>query len=116
VRELEPIAVNAAAAAKLLGLGERLVRELAKKGEIPCIDLTEDDGTDHDRMLFSVEALRRWALERSGYAAPLEVRHGEAPSEPGRGQAVSAKPGQALGRGRPRSGASAPVPLRPVGG
>lgn len=103
----ERIAVDAAAAGELLGMSERLVRDLTNEGVIPSIDVGE-----HRNRLYSVDALRAWALERSGYRRE-EAGSGET-REPGRGAALPAKPRRAMGRGRPRSGRSSPMPVRLV--
>ena len=50
---LEPLAVDAPSAAKLLSVCETIVRQKAKSGEIP----SKRVGT---RLIFSVEALKKW--------------------------------------------------------
>ena len=69
----EPITVDAAGAAELLGVSERTVRIWTTEGLLPSLDLR-----DHRTRLYSVEALRLWALERSGYdaATRLPFAHG----------------------------------------
>lgn len=54
--QIEPIAVNARQAAKLLGLCDRTVLRLAKDGKIPSVKV----GT---RVIFSIQALREWAAK-----------------------------------------------------
>src|SRR4051812_13693867 len=103
---VEPISVDAAGAGELLGVSERTVRDWTAEGLLPTIDVG-----DHRSRIYSVDALRRWALERSGYHAGEEVDHGQARGA-GRGPAVQAEVGRALGGGRPRRGQQAQVPVR----
>lgn len=51
--ELPPIAVNAAKAAKLIGMCESIVRQLVKANEIPHKYVRR-------RLLFSVDELKKW--------------------------------------------------------
>jgi hypothetical protein len=120
----DPIAVDAAGAGELLGVSERTVRDWTFEGLLPTIDLsggTLPDGTvaRHRNRLYSVEALRRWALERSGYTRGEEVQDDvEEPGGPA--QAVQAQRRAVAGRrpSRPRKprSSSAPLPLRVHGG
>lgn len=104
----EPLVVDAAGAGELLGMSERLVRTLTAEGRLPSIDIG-----DHRNRLYSVEALRRWALEASGYTASKEgTTHGQpAATDPAERRTVVHR-----GPGRPRQPRSSrpSLPLRVV--
>lgn len=51
--DLQPIAIGAAQAAKLLGISESTLRKLVKANEIPHKYV-------RGRLLFSVEELKKW--------------------------------------------------------
>ncbi|TAL42603.1 MAG: DNA-binding protein [Salinibacterium sp.] len=101
----ERILVDVEGAAELLSMPPRLVHELTAAGVLPSVDL----GRPSDRR-YAVEALRAWAIERS-VTRREEESDGKA-SGARRGPAVPAAKRRTLGRGRPRSGGTAPVPLR----
>ena len=50
---IQPLAVNAKAAAKMLGIGRTTLYHLVKAGKLPCTKLKR-------RTLFSIEALHRF--------------------------------------------------------
>jgi excisionase family DNA binding protein len=104
-----PIAVDAQGAGELLGVSERTIRDWTAEGILPSIDVGE-----HRNRLYSVEALRRWALERSGYHGDEEANDGSTTLRDG--FHLPAQGGRKVGRGRPRTGGARPaaevVPLR----
>lgn len=57
VTSLPPVAVNIGDAAKLLGLGESLVRQLTHKRGFPAFKVG-------NRTLISYDGLRQWAQEQ----------------------------------------------------
>lgn len=58
---IERIAVSAPEAARMLGIGTRLLWSLTNRGELPCVRLGR-------RVLYSVDELRRLLAERTGKA------------------------------------------------
>jgi excisionase family DNA binding protein len=55
--------IDAKAAARLLGIGERLLGLMTASGEIPSLKVRR-------RRLYPVESLRRWIEVRSGGGTP----------------------------------------------
>lgn len=53
---MEPLALRAKDAARMLGLGQRKLWELTNRGEVPCVRV---DGC----VLYPVGSLRRWLDE-----------------------------------------------------
>lgn len=69
VVEVEPLAVDAVGAAKLLGLSSKTVRALAAAGTLPCKRI----GGKHGRLLFSVAKLREWIDSNEPVCSPSET-------------------------------------------
>lgn len=64
--DLSPVVVDAPHAARLLGIGERLLAKETKAGRIPCVRIGR-------RVLYSVERLRKLV---DGDMAEERVQHG----------------------------------------
>ena len=71
--QIPPLALRPREAAKALGIGERLLWEMTKNGEIPCVRL------GNRLVLYPVDVLRDWLKNR-------------ATSEVGRTQSDPSKP------------------------
>ncbi len=56
--DLPPIAVDAVAAAKMLGISHRTLIDLAIRGDVPTARIGR-------RRLFPIDELRRWLSERA---------------------------------------------------
>jgi excisionase family DNA binding protein len=66
----EPLAVDIAQAAGLLGVSANLLRTKVDRHEVPHFRIG-------DRLLFSIEALRQWSTDRA--LAAVENEDGQAP-------------------------------------
>ena len=96
------ILLNQEEAAAVLGLTERMLRDLTNAGEIPVVRLAAK------LVRYSPAALEAWAIEQS------ETSRGQAPTL-GNRDGLQARWGRTLGRRRARRG-NAPQPVREDGG
>jgi excisionase family DNA binding protein len=63
-REIMPLSVDLRTAARLLGLSQRTVRNMARDGELPSVQPAGKGG----KLLFRVASLDQWLVEREAEA------------------------------------------------
>lgn len=108
-RAVPPVTLKPDEAAEAIGVSPRTLGDWTARGLVPSIKI---GGT----RLYSLDALREWARDRSEYDGGGEVRRGKAPKV-GNGVGLSAPWGRAMGRsGQRRQPAPRPIRLDGTGG